>query len=88
MRMGVHLRANMQLGARRQARYRDVSLHNQNKRGTDAKDTMLTITQTARILSVSAYKYIKDRVTKTYDMPSLASIIEQAALKCLQPRPS
>lgn len=76
-----------ELGARRQARYRDVSLQTQNQRGTDAKDTMLTITQTARKLGVSAYRYVRDRVTKAYDMPSLASLIEKAALKCLRPRP-
>lgn len=76
-----------ELGARRQARYRDVSLQTKNQRGTEAKDTMMTITQTAKKLSVSAYEYIKDRLTKTYSMPSLASLIEQASFNDPRPKP-
>jgi hypothetical protein len=76
-----------ELGARRQARYRDVSLQTKNQRGTEAKDTMMTITQTAKKLGVSAYEYIKDRITQTYAMPSLASLIEQAAFEPLPPKP-
>lgn len=76
-----------ELGARRQARYRDVSLQTKNQRGTEAKDTMMSVTQTAKKLGVSIYGYIKDRVTRTYAMPSLASLIKQATLESLPPKP-
>lgn len=77
-----------ELGARRQARHRDISLQTKNDRGTEAKDTMMTITQTAKKLKVSAYEYIKDRVSRTYSMPSLASIIQElASSDHLHPKP-
>ncbi len=69
-----------ELGARVQARYRDINLHNKNKKGTDAKDTFATIVQTSKKLGVSFFEYVKDRITKKYEMPSLASLIEQAPL--------
>jgi len=40
--------------------------------GTRANDTFMTIVQTAKKLSVSAYDYIFDRVSKIFEMPSLA----------------
>lgn len=86
---GIPLHNNTsERGARRQARHRDVSLQTKNNRGTEAKDTMMTITQTAKKLKVSAYKYIKDRISRTYSMPSLASIIRDLAIPDhLQPKP-
>ena len=69
-----------ELGARAQARVRDVSFQTKSDEGTKAKDALLTIVQTAKKLGVSAYKYIYDRVSKTFAMPSLAElIIERAA---------
>ena len=65
-----------ELGARVQARYRDISFHTINEKGTEAKDTFMTIVATAKKLSVNTYHYILDRVSKKYDMPSLASLIE------------
>ena len=64
-----------ELGARTQARYRDVSFHTINQKGTEAKDTFMTITQTAIKLAVNTYQYILDRVSKKFEMPSLASLI-------------
>ncbi len=69
-------------GARAQKRREDVSLQTKTKEGTEAKDTMMTIIETAKKHSVSAYKYIHDRVSKAFKMPSLASLIrEKAALQ-------
>ena len=67
---------NSELGARAEKRKQDVSLHTITEEGTKSKDTFLTIAQTARKLGVSFYKYIYDRVSKNFNMPSLASIIE------------
>ena len=68
-----------ELAARKQARYRDIHLQNKNKKGLSAKDTFMTITQTARKLAVNLYDYIHDRLTKNYNMPSLATLIIQNA---------
>jgi len=64
-----------ELGARVQTRKRDISLQTKNDKGTQAKDTMMTIVQTARKLKVNVLDYIYDRVSLTFKMPSLASLI-------------
>lgn len=64
-----------ELCARVQARKRDVSLQTKNEKGTEAKDTMMTVVQTAKKLSVNVFEYIHDRISQKYEMPSLASII-------------
>ena len=66
-----------ELGARRQARYRDISLHTINKKGTEAKDTFMTLVATSKKLSVNSYHYLHDRISKEYKMPSLASLIKK-----------
>ena len=64
-----------ELGARVQKRREDVSLQTITKEGTDAKDSMQTVVETAKKHSVNAYKYILDRISKKFKMPSLASLI-------------
>jgi len=64
-----------ELGARAQARMRDINLHTMSENGTKAKDTFATIVQTARKLGVNIYQYLYDRMSQEYKMPSLASII-------------
>lgn len=64
-----------ELGARVQARYRDISFHTINQKGTDAKDTFMTIIQTAKKLGVNTYHYLCDRISKKFQLPSLASQI-------------
>ena len=49
-----------ELGARRQARKRDVSLQTKNEKGTQAKDTMMTIVQTAKKLGVNLLDYVQE----------------------------
>jgi len=66
-------------GARVQKRREDVSLHTKTKEGTEAKDTMMTIIETAKKHSISSFKHIHDRVSKTFKMPSLADLIRVKA---------
>jgi hypothetical protein len=66
-----------ELAARVQARERDVSLHTMSAAGTKAKDTFMTISQTAIKLGVRTYDYIRDRVSGEYKLPSLAQLIRE-----------
>ncbi|NQU33329.1 MAG: hypothetical protein HQ521_08855 [Bacteroidetes bacterium] len=66
-----------ELAARVQARYRDISLHTMSEKGTKIKDTIMTISQTAKKLGVRTYEYLYDRVSGQYNMPSLAQLIEE-----------
>ena len=69
-----------ELGARAQVRKRDVSLQTRTDEGTKAKDTFLTIIQTAKKLGVNAYKYIFDRISQEYEFQSLAEIIKSKSV--------
>ncbi len=69
-----------ELEARVQTRKRDVSLHTMTEDGTQANDTFLTIVRTAKKLGVNAYKYIYDRVSKRFLLPSLADLIKEKSL--------
>ena len=66
-----------ELGARVQARVRDVSFQTRSEKGTLIKDTFMTINQTAKKLGVSFYNYVYDRVSGQFEMPSLAELITQ-----------
>ena len=65
-----------ELGARVQARYRDISFHTINPKGTKAKDTLMTIIETAKKLGVNSYQYLCDRISKKYSMPDLHILIK------------
>jgi hypothetical protein len=68
-----------ELGVRVEVRFRDVSLQTRSPKGTKAKDTFFTIIQTAKKLRMNSYAYILDRVTKKFEMDSLANIIRRKA---------
>jgi hypothetical protein len=68
-----------ELGARVQARVRDVSFQTRSEKGTKIKDAFMTINQTAKKLHVSFYDYVYDRVTGRFNLPSLAELILQKA---------
>ncbi len=73
-------------GAQHQARLRDIHLQTKNEKGTKAKDTFATIVKTARKLKINIIDYIHDRISETFEMPSLADLILE---KCrLQPNTS
>ncbi len=71
-----------ELAARVQARERDVSLHTLSQAGTKAKDTFMTISQTAKKLGVKTYDYIRDRVSGEHKLPSLAQLIREKSSGC------
>jgi len=68
-----------ELGARVQARARDVSFQTRSEKGTKTKDTFMTINQTAKKLAVSFYDYVYDRVSGRFELTSLADLITQKA---------
>ena len=68
-----------ELGARAQARVRDVSYQTRSEQGTKIKDTFMSINQTAKKLGVSFYDYVYDRVAGHFKLPSLADLIAQKA---------
>ena len=72
-----------ELAIRVQVRKRDVSLQTRTEEWTEAKNTFLTIIETAKKLWVNIYDYIYDRVTQKYDMKSLADLITEVSKKNL-----
>lgn len=66
-----------ELGARVQARARDISLHTMSEDGTKIKDAFMTLSQTAKKLGVRTYDYIRDRVSGELKLPSLAKLIRE-----------
>lgn len=77
---GVPLHNNAsELQARVSARRRDVSLHSRSVRGARAMDIFTTLVQTSKLLGVSAYSYLRDRISRRFQLPSLATSIEAAA---------
>ena len=70
-----------ELGARTQARIRDINLQTVSPNGTKTKDTFATIVQTSKKLGVNVYSYLYDRISRKFEMPSLAHLIfEQSNL--------
>ena len=77
---GVPLHNNAsELQARVSARRRDVSLHSRSVRGARAMDIFTTVVQTSKKLGVCAYAYLRDRISRRFELPSLANSIEAAA---------
>jgi hypothetical protein len=68
-----------ELGARQRVRKRDVSFGPRTADGAKAWDTFMTLTATAKKLSVSIYHYLHDRVSRAFEMPDLADLITQRA---------
>lgn len=68
-----------ELEARVVVRRRDVCLHTRSENGTKACDTMTTIVRTSQKLGLSAFEYIRDRVSRCFRFPSLADLIRTQA---------
>ena len=64
-----------ELAVRRKVRKRDISLHTMSKTGTQTREAFMSVIETAIKLGVNAFEYLYDRVTKTYQMDSLAQLI-------------
>jgi len=67
-----------ELHARVSARRRDVSLHSRSVRGARAMDIFTTLVQTSKKHGVSAYAYFRDRISRRFELPSLAVSINNA----------
>ena len=68
-----------ELGARQRVRKRDVSFGPRTQDGVKAWDTFMTLAETAKKLGINFYAYIYDRISESYEMPSLAEMIRQQA---------
>jgi len=66
-------------GARVEKRRADVSLQTKTDEGTKAKDTMMTIAESCKKLGVSTYQFIHDRISRAFELPSLAELIKMKA---------
>jgi hypothetical protein len=58
---------------------RKISFGTRTEQGTRSWETFFTILDTCRKLGVNFRDYLYDRISKQYNMPSLASLIRQAA---------
>jgi hypothetical protein len=67
-----------ELQARVSARRRDVSLHSRSVRGARAMDIFTTVVQTSKLHGLSAYTYFRDRLSRRFALPSLATVITAA----------
>ncbi len=81
-----------ELGARQQKPKQNISFGPRTEAGAKVWDTGLTLVATAYKLRVNIFDYICDRVSRTNQMPSLASLIDQKAADCqlgqsFRPRP-
>lgn len=69
-----------ELAVRRKVRKRDISLHTMSAKGTQAQDAFMSVVETAAKLGINALDYLYDRITKKYQMPSLAELIKLKTL--------
>jgi hypothetical protein len=68
-----------ELGARKRVRKRVVSFGTRTNDGTKAWDTFMTLSATAKKLGVNFYLYLYDRISKSFQMTSLADLISHQA---------
>ncbi len=68
-----------ELGARKRVRKRVVSFGTRTNDGTKAWDTFMTLSATAKKLGVNFYNYLYDRISKSFQMTSLADLISHQA---------
>jgi hypothetical protein len=68
-----------ELGARKRVRKRVVSFGTRTLDGTKAWDTFMSISATAKKLGINFYHYVSDRISGTFEMPSMAELITQRA---------
>ena len=68
-----------ELQARVSARRRDVSLHSRSVHGARAMDIFTTIVQTCKLLGISGYAYLRDRLGQCFVLPTLAETIQATA---------
>lgn len=67
-----------ELGARRQARYRDISFQTRTEASTKAKDSIMTVVQTAKKHGVSVLNYLTELISIDREGPSLSELIKRS----------
>ena len=73
-----------ELGARTMVLRRNISYGTQTSDGTQAWDTFMSLVATTRKLGVSFFEYVRERITQTGKIESLAQMIrEKTALNLL-----
>jgi len=72
-----------ELGARRQARYRDISFQTRTQESTRVKDSIMTVVQTAKKHGVSVLKYLISLISLDGEGPPLSEFIN----RCSEPAP-
>lgn len=68
-----------ELAVRQRVRKRDVSFGPRTPLGVQAWDTFMTLADTARKLGISFYAYIRDRVSRTNQIPPMPTLVTQRA---------
>jgi hypothetical protein len=66
-----------ELSARTRVRKRDVSFGPRSREGTHAWDLYMSLLVTARKLGINFHEYLRDRISGSFNMPSLAELIRQ-----------
>lgn len=66
-----------ELAARTMVQRRNISYATQTTEGTKAWDTFMSLVATTRKLGISFFKYVRDRISETGIIPSLATIIRE-----------
>lgn len=67
-----------ELGARRQARYRDISFQTRTAASTIAKDSIMTVVQTAKKHGISVLKYLAGLISCDRERAPLSELIERS----------
>ena len=66
-----------ELAARTMVQRRNISYATQTTGGTKAWDTFMSLIATTRKLGISFFEYVRDRISETGTIPSLATIIRE-----------
>ena len=56
---------------------RNISYATQTIEGTKAWDTFMSLVATTRKLGISFFEYVRDRISETKTIPTLATIIRE-----------
>jgi hypothetical protein len=66
-----------ELGARTMVQRRNISYGTQTSEGTEAWDTFISLVATTRKLGISFFEYVRDRLSGTATIPSVATLIRE-----------
>ncbi len=61
---------------------RNISYATQTTEGTKAWDTFMSVVATTRKLGISFFEYVRDRISETGIIPSLANTVRLSSKQC------